>query len=402
MKIFRLSTLFVGLCFVFGCENDIIEAPQFSNKITISIDEVKKNKFLINTVKSGISEPYGKEIQQYGHCWDTLPNPDIYDHNTSFGVTNRKVSFTSSIQHLAPLKDYYIRGYFKIDDHIVYSNQMKFNSNFEIPILYIDPITMFDENLIIKGGITYDGGRPIENKGIIWGLNPQHGLKDKVIERGKGSDSFNDTITRLWSNTDYYIRTFATNDIGTGYSKAILFRNRPDGTFGTFVDCRDSTIYNWINIGSQTWMSENLKYQPLFGDDNIVSVKVNDSYEFFYGLKFLNEHDDPCPCGWRMPTHEDWTKLFEFEGETGYGSTLRTRYSWVSDGTNLTGFSAVALGIVNKKFFYVDSSDKYAIFWSSTPPNYLVQINESEMYFHTRSAYVDNGFKFSIRCIKEN
>lgn len=73
-------------------------------------------------------------------------------------------------------------------------------------------------NSVTCGGIVnLDGGSPVTERGICWSENISPSISDSHTSDGYGTGNFNSNITGLNSGTDYYIRAYATNIIGTGY-----------------------------------------------------------------------------------------------------------------------------------------------------------------------------------------
>jgi hypothetical protein len=74
------------------------------------------------------------------------------------------------------------------------------------------------DSCLAAGKIIADGNRVITRKGICYGLNGLPSLNDNVIEYQGSAALFTLPIKGLSPNTTYYVRAFATNEVGTAYS----------------------------------------------------------------------------------------------------------------------------------------------------------------------------------------
>lgn len=66
--------------------------------------------------------------------------------------------------------------------------------------------------------ISDDGRKEVTARGVCWSEYGQPTLKDHYTEDGRGTGSFVTKITNLKASTTYYIRAYATNEMGTSYS----------------------------------------------------------------------------------------------------------------------------------------------------------------------------------------
>jgi uncharacterized protein (TIGR02145 family) len=197
-----------------------------------------------------------------------------------------------------------------------------------------------------------------------------------------------------------------------------------------FTGCTDGDGNNYqvVQIGTQTWMGENLKTTkyndgtniPLVTDpvawlnltnpgycwyNNDISNKP--SYGAIYNFYAVST-GKICPSGWHVPLDSEWSVLTDYlGGSTVAGNKLKdsgTDY-WQSTSamtTNESGFTALPGGdryiTSNGGYIFYDLSYS-AVFWTGTY-NFSRRINStsSEIF---RVAFGNNASGFSIRCLKD-
>ena len=99
----------------------------------------------------------------------------------------------------------------------------------EVPQLTTATATSVVYTSATSGGVvTYDGNADISARGVVWSTspNPTVALATKTVESGT-TGSFVSNLTSLSPGTLYYVRSYATNSVGTGYGNQITFSTPP-------------------------------------------------------------------------------------------------------------------------------------------------------------------------------
>jgi len=92
------------------------------------------------------------------------------------------------------------------------------------PILYTNGISDPTPTSFITGGyILSDGGTPVTQRGVCWNTTGTPTIDDPKTEDGGGSGGFTSNVTGLTVGITYYVRAYATNNVGTGYGDPISF-----------------------------------------------------------------------------------------------------------------------------------------------------------------------------------
>jgi len=136
--------------------------------------------------------------------------------------------------------------------------------------------------------------------------------------------------------------------------------------YGTITDTRDSKIYKTVEIGNQTWMAQNLNYQPSTGnswcyDNNNANCNSRYGRLYDWNTAMAGSKADSskkiqgiCPSDWHLPSGNEWDILGTFAGGNSVaGKKLKAKYMWASGGgkidyngprTDDYGFSALPGG----------------------------------------------------------
>ncbi len=238
-------------------------------------------------------------------------------------------------------------------------------------------------------------------------------------------------ITGLSSNAKYYYRIKAQNEIGTTYGSRLTFRTlnnvyfNPDVTYGTVNDY-DGNVYKTVQIGTQTWMAENLRTEtynqgtaiPFVTDRTKWAALATSGYCWynsssdFYGALYNWHAVDTgllCPVGWHVPTDTEWTILTDYlGGETLAGIKLKEPETlhWSSlnsNTTNESGFTALPGGYRNYQGIFANIR-QMGYWWSSTKDgsSYAVYRALAGNYSNVDKniSFIKSGF--SVRCLKDN
>ena len=396
----KLPSLLMGVFLIFAssCNEEESTLPLLS---TVEVTSITST-----TAISGgnISDNGGTTITARGVCWSTVENPTISDSKTEdgTGVGN----FSSSIIDLEPNTTYYVRAYATNNIGTAYGTAMSFTTQGTLPLLSTEEVTDITVTTAISGGnISDDGGTSVTARGICWSTDENPTISDSKTEDGTGVGNFSSSITDLEPNTTYYVRAYATNDIGTAYGTAMSFTTQEG-----FTDTRDGKIYRTVTIDNQVWMAENLAYEPTSGnywtyDDDNSNVET---YGYLYDWETAC---DVCPEGWHLPSDEEWTLLTNYLGDNAGGKLKATGTLEAGTGlwnepntgaTNETGFTALPGG-------YLGTSDTFigiggvSRWWSATEYGPLYAWNRimGSNQNNVSRLYINKEFGFSVRCLRD-
>ena len=92
------------------------------------------------------------------------------------------------------------------------------------PTVETAPISEVTYSSAVSGGtILSDGGAPVTENGVCWGTSDNPTIADNITTDSVDTASYVSHITGLEPLKPYYVRAYASNNIGTGYGESIHF-----------------------------------------------------------------------------------------------------------------------------------------------------------------------------------
>lgn len=271
--------------------------------------------------------------------------------------------------------------------------------------------------------------------------------------------------TVAWKSSNTAVATVSDNGLvtctGFGQTTITATADGMSATCSVYVD--DGTVtdicgnrYNYITIGNQMWMAENMRCNKYDTESERAGATVStsstieiDPYyfdcrfaDFYYadnltpiqraklgylynwaaavGLDngynardqvapFESNRQGICPNGWHVPTVEDWDALGvaiggikDSDGFPDVGDMLKTTSGWYNDGNGTDDYSFSALPAGEAYGSDTEAVGADAFFWTSTPYN-VVTAYMYKLYFDEDYLYIDyeeKEYAYSVRCVR--
>jgi uncharacterized protein (TIGR02145 family) len=193
----------------------------------------------------------------------------------------------------------------------------------------------------------------------------------------------------------------------------------------------EGNVYKTIQIGSQTWMADNLRTTKYRNGTSIPNTFVNQGawrsltsgaycsyqnntandcpYGKLYNWYAVNDARGLAPQGWHIPTETEWDSLMTTVGGISVaGGSLKatgtTYWTNPNDGaTNSSGFTALPGGFRNPSGPFQSINSSFFC-WSSTESGttnawYYGAVNNSVAAF--KNNFVTKNAGATVRCIKD-
>ena len=169
-----------------------------------------------------INSDGGAAVTARGIVWGTSAGSSTFSATTGTGVG----TFTSSMTGLTSGVTYYVRAYATNSVGTKYGPEISFNTSQAVATLAATTtVSAIGSTTATSGGnITYNGGATVTVSGIVWSTTstPTIALTTKTTN-GAANGAYTSTMTGLTPGTLYYVRSYATNSVGTNYGAQTSF-----------------------------------------------------------------------------------------------------------------------------------------------------------------------------------
>lgn len=195
-------------------------------------------------------------------------------------------------------------------------------------------------------------------------------------------------------------------------------------TYGSVKDNRDNQTYRTVEIGTQTWMAQNLNYAGTSASPVGVWYNNNSDSGAKYGRLYTwadmmvghaSSAASPsgvqgvCPAGWHVPSDTEWSILTtSIGGESSAGEKLKSASGWMqygtssSNGTDAYGFRVLPAAARDETGAYL-ACGYSTFFWSATLFSSADALARAFSFMPTQVIRTrqDERYAVSVRCLKD-
>ena len=172
----------------------------------------------------------------------------------------------------------------------------------------------YDNNSLVKTASIYLNSKKNLVKKVVMRKNEFHvddsGIAPEIITFATPLENVQKLIIEI---EDIYPGK-KWKDVCVTYVEVMGYAKKPvKGKTGTVTDARDGNTYGTIQVGTQTWMAENLRHKTA-GSRPFTSTEQNDSKLVSQaGFEYPDQDvmKGICPSGWHIPSSSDFAKIYK-------------------------------------------------------------------------------------------
>jgi uncharacterized protein (TIGR02145 family) len=212
---------------------------------TIAITEINEITATSAKINSNIPDDGGAVISVRGVVWGITENPTVDNNNGKTTDGEGAGVFTSSVTELSRGTNYNVRAYATNSEGTSYGVNMTFTTLAVPPDVATMEISYITHNSAKSGGeVIDDGGSEVTVRGVLWGKTAMPTLENNSGQTndGSGSGDYVSTISGLNPSTTYYVRAYATNNLGTSYGSEKVLSTLQDINLPTAITSEPTGI----------------------------------------------------------------------------------------------------------------------------------------------------------------
>ena len=297
-KIFATTILAMSMAFV-GCnkeqnneQNNEPEEPTISGIPVVVTSEVTEITNVSAVCGGVVTSDGGYSIVERGICYGTEQNPLVSgSHLISEGGLG---SFTVNLTGLEPNTTYFLKAYAINSAGIAYGSEVSFTTqqvDSRLPVVtMVDMVEVTAVSANVNAMIEDEGNGAVFQKGFCWSEQNPPTIDDFCCAVIGHPNTFSANLTNLQPNTSYYVRAYAINGFGVGYSSVLGF---------TTLEAVAPPVVSVLG-------EEGYLYDGQIVDEN-VEYTFGFNLESFSGLSFL-----------RITIGDEIFDEKHFSGETSY------------------------------------------------------------------------------------
>jgi hypothetical protein len=334
----------------------------------------------INSAETGgnVVSDGGNNLTQRGICWGTT-SPVNIDSNTIQDGQNIEGSFTTNLTSLNPATTYYVRSYAINSEGVGYGDQISFTTSSVEPS--VETISVISENsntISVIGNVSDNGGDDLISYGFVYSEgNSTPTLDNSILEIGQNTlGEFNGQISGLQPSTNYSIRAYGSNQIGTTYGNVLNVETDE----GIYFNITSPSLNEEIDVN----ITYSIEWNSNLDNEQIV-------VQHYRGNQFISD----------LGSTNSSTNSFQWEIDPELLSSFNNKIRIISENT-LEVLSESEIFTINEYFLIINPnssssfhySDIIPIQWFSNFSDYIkIELYETATFITevTNSINTDEG-----------